>query len=108
MVDADAILQVLGNFLSNARKYSPEGGSVRMGARVVGKMVEVYIRDHGLGIPTEDLPNLFHRFYRVDSADSPKGSLFFRGAKSSLMARNCLDDERSARQLCEVKQPRVP
>jgi len=46
--------------------------------------------------------------YRVDSADSPKGSLFFRGAKSSLMARNCLDDERSARQLCEVKQPRVP
>jgi PAS domain S-box-containing protein len=69
MVDADAMLQVLGNFLSNARKFSPEGGSVRMGARVVGKMVEIHIRDHGLGIPTDDLPNLFHRFYRVDSAD---------------------------------------
>ena len=69
IADADAILQVLANFVSNARKYSPDGGSIRIGARVVGSMVEIHIRDHGLGVPAEDLPNLFQRFYRVDCPD---------------------------------------
>jgi len=69
MADADAILQVMANFVSNARKYSPDGGSIRIGARVVGNMVQVYVRDHGLGVPVADLPKLFERFYRVDSPD---------------------------------------
>jgi two-component system sensor histidine kinase VicK len=69
MADAGAILQVLANFISNARKYSPDGGSIRIGARVVGKMVQVHVRDHGLGVPAADLPKLFQRFYRVDSPD---------------------------------------
>jgi signal transduction histidine kinase/ActR/RegA family two-component response regulator len=69
MADADSILQVLANFISNARKYSPDGGSIRIGARLVGSMVQVQIRDHGLGVPSADLPKLFQRFYRVDSAD---------------------------------------
>jgi two-component system sensor histidine kinase VicK len=69
MADADAILQVMANFLSNARKYSPGGGSIRIGARVVESMVQVYVRDHGLGVPVADLPKLFERFYRVDSPD---------------------------------------
>jgi CheY-like chemotaxis protein len=69
MADADAILQVMANFVSNARKYSPDGGSIRIGARVVENMVQVYVRDHGLGVPVGDLPKLFERFYRVDSPD---------------------------------------
>jgi PAS domain S-box-containing protein len=69
MADADAILQVMANFVSNARKYSPDGGSIRIGAREVGNVVQVYVRDHGLGVPAADLPKLFERFYRVDSAD---------------------------------------
>jgi len=69
MADADAILQVMANFVSNARKYSPDGGSIRIGARVVENMVQVYVRDHGLGVPVADLPKLFERFYRVDSPD---------------------------------------
>jgi CheY-like chemotaxis protein len=69
MADADAILQVLANFISNARKYSPDGGSIQIGARLVGGMVQIQIRDHGLGVPVADLPKLFQRFYRVDSLD---------------------------------------
>jgi two-component system, OmpR family, sensor histidine kinase VicK len=69
LADADAILQVLANFVSNARKYSPDGGSIHLSARVVKNMVEISIRDHGLGVPAQDLPYLFQRFYRVDSPD---------------------------------------
>jgi PAS domain S-box-containing protein len=69
MADTNAILQVLINILSNARKYSPGGGAIRVDARVVGEAVEVSIHDHGLGIPAEALPKLFNKFYRVTNAD---------------------------------------
>ena len=69
IVDTDAVLQVLANFLTNARKYSPEGGSILVTTRVVGDMVEIEIQDHGLGIPADALPKLFATFYRVESTD---------------------------------------
>jgi CheY-like chemotaxis protein len=69
MVDTDAILQVLGNFLTNARKYSPDGGTILVTTRVVDEMVEVDVQDHGLGLPADALPKLFTTFYRVDSGD---------------------------------------
>lgn len=69
LADTDAILQVLGNFLSNARKFSPVGGSIRVGARHEGDMVEIYVRDQGLGVPADAVPKMFQKFYRVDSAD---------------------------------------
>ena len=72
MADINAIHQVLINMLSNARKYSPEGGSINVRAGVVGEVVEVSIQDHGLGIPTEALPKLFNKFYRVPNADRPQ------------------------------------
>jgi PAS domain S-box-containing protein len=68
-VDSDAIFRVLTNLLSNARKYSPDGGAIVVGAEVVDGMVEIYVQDSGLGIPTESLSLLFRRFYRVDSED---------------------------------------
>src|SRR4029077_17471532 len=69
MVDPDAILQVLSNLLSNARKYSPEGGTILISARQVGDQVVVDVRDHGLGFPADALPKLFGTFYRIDSDD---------------------------------------
>ena len=69
MVDSESILRVLSNFLSNARKYSPNGGEIVIGAGVVGDMAEIYVQDHGLGIPRAALPRIFRRFYRVDTAN---------------------------------------
>ncbi|MDQ6877347.1 MAG: ATP-binding protein, partial [Candidatus Dormibacteraeota bacterium] len=69
MVDTDAILQVLANFLTNARKYSPDGGAILVTTHLVGDMVEIRVLDHGLGLPTEVLPKLFATFYRVESGD---------------------------------------
>ncbi|MEP6752806.1 MAG: PAS domain S-box protein [Candidatus Dormiibacterota bacterium] len=68
-IDTDAILQVLSNFISNARKYSPEGGAIQISTKVAEGMVEITVQDHGLGIPADSLPKLFGTFYRVDSGD---------------------------------------
>ena len=68
-VDSDSIFRVLTNLLSNALKYSPSGGTIVVGAGVVEGMVEVYIQDEGLGIPSEALPQVFDKFFRVDTPD---------------------------------------
>lgn len=69
--DAQAVHQILTNLLDNAIKYTPDGGRVTAGALPTGRnMVEVFIRDTGLGIPDQELPRLFERFYRVDKARS--------------------------------------
>jgi PAS domain S-box-containing protein len=69
LVDTDAILQVMGNFLTNARKYSPDGGPIIIRTKLVGEMVQIDVQDSGLGLPVEALPKLFATFYRVDSSD---------------------------------------
>ncbi|MCX6022083.1 MAG: response regulator, partial [Chloroflexi bacterium] len=69
LADHDSIRQVLANLLSNARKYSPSGGSVRVTARQVDDAVEVAVIDQGLGIPPEAMSRLFEKFYRVDNSD---------------------------------------
>jgi two-component system phosphate regulon sensor histidine kinase PhoR len=68
--DSEAISQILSNLLDNAIKYTPAGGRITVGARPAGAMVEFFVRDSGVGIPEEDLPRLFERFYRVDKARS--------------------------------------
>lgn len=64
--DAEAILGALANFLSNARRFSPDGGGIEVTAGPVGDMVQVHIRDHGVGIDAHDLPKLFDKFYRSE------------------------------------------
>jgi two-component system phosphate regulon sensor histidine kinase PhoR len=68
--DSEAVSQILSNLLDNAIKYTPAGGKITVGAKAVGPMVEFFVRDTGAGIPEEDLPRLFERFYRVDKARS--------------------------------------
>ena len=72
MVDGDQerIEQVIMNIVSNAIKYTADGGIITMTAGISGKNVFVKISDNGVGIPEKDLPNLFERFYRVDKARS--------------------------------------
>jgi CheY-like chemotaxis protein len=65
--EAEAILEVLHNFLTNARRFSPEGGDIAITARQVGDMIEIEVADHGIGIDTETLPKLFRKFYRGDT-----------------------------------------
>jgi signal transduction histidine kinase/CheY-like chemotaxis protein len=67
--DADSVQQVLSNLLSNARKYSPHGGTVRLTARQAEGQVTVSVQDEGLGIPPEAQSHLFQKFYRVDNSD---------------------------------------
>jgi two-component system phosphate regulon sensor histidine kinase PhoR len=68
--DSEAVSQILSNLLDNAIKYTPAGGEIAVGARPLSGVVEFYVRDSGTGIPEEDLPRLFERFYRVDKARS--------------------------------------
>lgn len=67
--DPERIWQVLVNIVSNARKYSPQGGPIDIFAHASATHVEVSVADRGLGIPAEELPNLFGEFYRVATAD---------------------------------------
>ena len=68
--DRDRIQQLMINILSNAIKYTPNGGTIRIIAAVRGREVHIQVKDNGIGIPKEDLDRLFERFYRVDKARS--------------------------------------
>jgi len=65
--EPDRIQQVLGNLLSNARKYSPDGGPIRLSSRPTRGLIDVCVEDSGVGIPDKSLERVFERFYRVDS-----------------------------------------
>jgi two-component system sensor histidine kinase VicK len=70
-VDRDQMDQVLDNLVSNAVKYTPEGGTISIIARLLpNNHLEISIRDNGIGIPKKDLTRIFERFYRVDKARS--------------------------------------
>ena len=74
--DGEAVHQILTNLLDNAIKYTPVAGTVTVGAKPLSApgdpagRVEFFVRDTGPGIPADELPRLFERFYRVDKARS--------------------------------------
>ena len=68
--DRARIEQVIINVMTNAVRYTPTGGTVTMELDAMENMAEVRVRDTGIGIPEEDIPHIFDRFYRVDKARS--------------------------------------
>ncbi|MFA9557498.1 ATP-binding protein [Evansella sp. AB-rgal1] len=66
--DRDKMSQMLMNFISNAIKFSPNGGTVELSIQEQNSNVILEIKDEGIGIPEREVPKLFHKFYRVDNS----------------------------------------
>lgn len=71
-VDADRLVQVITNLLTNAFRFTGEGGRIQMWAGAVGDKAVVKVTDTGLGIPPEHLENVFTRFFQVDGSKTRK------------------------------------
>ena len=69
-IDTDKMTQVIDNIMNNAIKYSPDGGTITVSVKTTDVQLILSISDEGLGIPKQDLPKIFDRFYRVDKARS--------------------------------------
>jgi signal transduction histidine kinase len=67
-VDEERMMQVLGNLVSNALRYTPRGGWITLGARASDHQVTLMVRDNGAGMTPEVLPHVFERFYRGDES----------------------------------------
>ena len=70
LADEDRAVQILINLTGNALQYTPEKGKVLLSAKRMNNEVQISIRDTGIGIPSEHLPHIFDRFYRVDKSRS--------------------------------------
>jgi two-component system, OmpR family, phosphate regulon sensor histidine kinase PhoR len=73
-VDRGRIEQVLINLVHNAVKFTPEGGEIVASAELAEGMLQVSVRDTGVGITAEELPRIFERFYKSDAARRSPGS----------------------------------
>jgi signal transduction histidine kinase len=69
-IDADRVRQALQNLLSNALRYTPEGGEIKVSLEALESVVSIAVEDSGIGIQPEDLARVFDRFYRSDAARS--------------------------------------
>ena len=72
--EEDKVRQVLVNLVENAINFMPEGGRVSVRAEEDGRLVEVSVKDTGVGIPEEHLPHVFERFYKVDRSRRGEGT----------------------------------
>lgn len=70
LADEDRIVQVLMNLVGNALNYTPIGGEITISSVKIPNFLQVSIKDTGIGIPPENLPHVFDRFYRVDKSRS--------------------------------------
>jgi two-component system sensor histidine kinase VicK len=71
-IDVQRIEQAVLILIDNAVKYGPPGGTVTLGASVISSELRISVEDRGPGIPREELPRIFERFYRLDKARSRK------------------------------------
>jgi signal transduction histidine kinase len=68
--DGDRINEVIGNLLANAFKFTPAGGTVELSATPSDDHVKIEVRDSGAGVPPEQLPHIFEKFYQADNQDA--------------------------------------
>ena len=74
LADKPRLGQVMVNLLHNAIKFTPEGGEITLSAHQQGDMIQFSVTDSGIGIPADDLPRIFERFYKTDPARSGGGT----------------------------------
>jgi two-component system phosphate regulon sensor histidine kinase PhoR len=74
LADVERVQQVVTNLVHNSIKFTPSGGQVTLSAEPAGNEVIVSVRDTGVGIPADDLPRIFERFYKADQARSGGGT----------------------------------
>ena len=67
-VDEARMIQVLGNLISNALRYTPSRGKITLFTQISGDMLEIFVQDTGAGISSDELPNIFNRFHRADKS----------------------------------------
>jgi signal transduction histidine kinase len=75
--DRDRLKQVFINLVANAIQYTPQGGDIFLSLEKIGEQARVIVRDTGPGIPAEDLPHIFERFYRAEKSRTRKESAGF-------------------------------
>jgi PAS domain S-box-containing protein len=73
-VDAQLLRNILNNLLSNAIKYSPQGGSIDVTLSYGPSAVDIEVKDQGIGIPAEERPHLFERFFRASNTTGISGT----------------------------------
>ena len=74
LLDPQMLRNVIINLISNAIKYSPEGGTIEVAAKLTGDTVSFSVRDEGMGIPVADQPHMFGRFFRASNATNIQGT----------------------------------
>jgi two-component system sensor histidine kinase BaeS len=99
--DRDRLAQVLGNYLSNAIRYSPDGAVIDVSAQLGGGDVTVAVRDQGPGLTPEQLEHVFERFYRID----PSRTRALGGAGIGLAIVRALVDAMGGRAWAESDGP---
>ncbi|NOX60927.1 MAG: GAF domain-containing protein [Chloroflexi bacterium] len=97
----DYLTQVVNNLLSNARKFSPQGGKVWLEARKEGEDILISVRDEGIGIPADELDNIFEQFYQVDSGANRR----FKGMGIGLALAKEIVEKHGGRIWAESKGP---